>query len=349
MYSTLPFRRRGFTLIELLVVIAIIAILIGLLLPAVQKVREAARRTQCQNNLKQLGVAMHNFASSNKDTFPVGSYEPKNSVGYASPIAQLLPYMEQAAIFQLYNFNYGPFDVQNTAASSQKPQNFICPSDVQDGSIHQFGWTNYHANCGTWSGFLPPGATQSTWDGAFGAPYAVSAAPTTAGSHNVKIQNAVYIMEITDGTSQTAAMAEVANGLYDTTPPTPARVKYDCFSTSISGGYATLAAARTAFLAQNWQTATVGGPSYAGWRFRGYPFTEGTPWRGWYNHLLPPNSPCWVANDWWTIVSPASSYHTNGVNVLMCDGAVKFVTENVNPDAWTAAGSRNGAEPLELD
>src|SRR5207244_1534802 len=119
------------------------------------------------------------------------------------------------------------------------------------------------------------------------------------------------LTDVTDGTSTTAAVAEVANGWYTPTP-NPPRTKLDCYEYGSTPIFSTLTAARSAFLARSWTTAglaQLGGD----WRFRGYPYSEGSPWRGWYNHLLPPNSPCWRPNNWWLIVSPASSYHAGGV------------------------------------
>ena len=162
--------RRGFTLIELLVVIAIIAVLIALLLPAVQAAREAARRSQCINNLKQIGLAIHNYHSS-VGTFPLGG--SKNCYGNSTDFhtwtgwsAQglMLGYLEQQPLFNASNYSGGAFNVMNqTTVSSTKIPGFVCPSEtVKVGPWIASTWTNYHASFGgpepisAWNGpFVP--------------------------------------------------------------------------------------------------------------------------------------------------------------------------------------------------
>jgi prepilin-type N-terminal cleavage/methylation domain-containing protein/prepilin-type processing-associated H-X9-DG protein len=324
--------RKAFTLIELLVVVAIIGVLIGLLLPAVQKAREAANRTSCTNNLKQLGLAMSNFESTNGH-LPSGSPQVyKDQSGYLSPQVQLLMYLEQDNTYKRFDLNAGPFDEPNITAATAKPKIFLCPTDPLQGMDSIMGWTNYHANCGSW-------VHARNWDGVFGPDYATTgSAPPLLG---------VRIAEILDGTSNTAAFAEVANGFGDDTA-SPRDKHRDCFEYGTMSS-TDLSVARAAFLAKDWQTAGFAGGWNPPWRYRGYPWSEGTVWRGWYNHLLPPNSACWRPNDdWWQLVTPASSFHPGGVNVLLCDGSVRFVGDSVDPDTWLAAGTRNGGETLSL-
>jgi prepilin-type N-terminal cleavage/methylation domain-containing protein len=156
--------RRGFTLIELLVVIAIIAVLIALLLPAVQAAREAARRAQCVNNLKQIGLALHNYHATH-NTFPLGNgctgpgnTGPCSSWDGFSPQAQLLNAMEATALYNATNFKLGGSDVANSTSITSKIASFMCPSDGNAGPGAFQGWSlnsdnfninSYHASTGT--------------------------------------------------------------------------------------------------------------------------------------------------------------------------------------------------------
>ncbi len=322
-------RRAGFTLIELLVVIAIIAILIGLLLPAVQKVREAASRATCQNNLKQLGLASHNFLATNSK-FPDGAWA--DGVAYGnSDLIRLLPYIEQDNVSKIYNFNqpwYG--DPLNVTAASNRLKILMCPSDPNaNGNGSPMAWSNYHGNAGVWY-------DRSGKDGMF---------------DDLK-NTGRTIAAVTDGTSNTALYSEVANGVFN---PAGKNRLADCFETTTPQPYrkltvAELQTARADFLSKDWATANV--PWGGSWRYKGYPYAEGSPWRAWYNHLLPPNRPCWVPQDaatWWSIVVPASSYHTGGANTCLVDGSIRFVRDSVDPDAWMAYGSRAGGEVSTID
>jgi prepilin-type N-terminal cleavage/methylation domain-containing protein/prepilin-type processing-associated H-X9-DG protein len=330
--------QRGFTLVELLVVIAIIGVLIALLLPAVQAAREAARRSQCQNNLRQLGLALHNFESARKE-LPAGSdgiigiNDPQGRNPYWSPHAQMLGYFEQGVIAQRINFKESPWSPNNYAVARSQPDLFLCPSDTLNSQPGRtdMGWTNYHANAGSWI------VLARSWDGVFG-PYADF-------NRNAKVENVhpqlppVTIAQIVDGTSNTVAFAEMANGFGNDTSASK-DPKADCFDAS---GIPNTSpeAARAAAEALKWETASI--PWGGEWRWRGYPWTEGTMWRLWYNHLLPPNSNCWKPTaSWWEIISPANSYHSGVTNIVMCDGSVQSVADGVDPDVWLNNGTRDG-------
>ena len=316
-------RLHAFTLVELLVVIAIIAVLIGLLLPAVQKVRDAARRGQCQNNLKQVALALTTYHDANQ-TYPSGNHDPD----YLSPFVYLLPYIEQGNIAAQWNFNNSWFDSTGNSNLAQIPiKTYLCPSDPEQGAdaSRPYAYTSYHANSGSYAN------AAGYWDGVF--EYNSS---TTSKAHRIE--------DITDGTSNTAAFSEVING-----PESgPMLANTDCYALGTAAPAGPLATAQATVLAKVWTTSTALASS--GWRYRGYPYAEGDPWRGLYNHLLPPNSPCWVPTgpDWTNIISPASSYHTGGANTVMCDGSVHFVQSSISPAIWMAVGTRNGGEAVTL-
>ncbi|WP_252851218.1 DUF1559 domain-containing protein [Aeoliella straminimaris] len=332
--------KHGFTLVELLVVIAIIGILVALLLPAVQSAREAARRTSCKNNLKQLGLALLNYESAKKE-LPAGSLGTINtSAGYWSPHAQMLPYFEQGTLSDLFVIkaedpNGNPWTAHNTQIAETELNILRCPSDG-NGMVTlgtPMGWTNYHANSGGWVTY------SGEWDGPFGP-------DRQATSYNADYEGVAprKLRRIVDGLSNTAAFAEVLNGLGNSgLEPDP---KADCFVGAEVSTSGTLEEVRNSILAQNWQTAPK-----PDWRWRGYPWHEGTMWRNWYNHILPPNSTCWRygSTKFYDLISPPSSNHMGTVNIVRCDGSVDTVNEDVDANVWfdlgTIAGRPEGVAP----
>ncbi len=330
-------RRAGFTLIELLVVIAIIAVLIALLLPAVQAVREAARRAQCTNNLKQLGLALHNYETS-WTSFPVGFlFAYRGVLPTSSPmqyrwsvLAQMTPYLEQVTIYNALNFNFPlahkptasgalfwPYFPANTTAMATQVEMFLCPSDGASPPAQDSGPTNYAFCAG--SGLNGGDATNA--DGAF------------------ILGPSIRIAAITDGTSQTAAAAEQLLGIagpYSQPSPTP-------IPSPLNRAMARLAAA----------PLTDAGCASAsdGWLLnRGASWWDGNYQNALYNHYLPPNAPrpdCIVYhNPGW---KAARSLHPGGVNLLFCDGHVAFMKDSVNLLTWRAVSTRAGGETVSGD
>jgi prepilin-type N-terminal cleavage/methylation domain-containing protein/prepilin-type processing-associated H-X9-DG protein len=323
--------RHGFTLVELLVVIAIIGVLVSLLLPAVQAAREAARRSSCTNNLKQHGLAMLNFESAKK-TLPAGQTDAitgdPNAPAYISAQAQMLPYFEDENLRRLFDFKkplYGDHNFE--AMYGSQPAIFLCPSDDRAGKPVETGWTSYHANSGSW-------ARLRGWDGLFGPKIA------EAGKDPLP---PVEIGQIVDGASNTVAFAEVITGFYPEVAPGRGAgdALADCFEFGAppTGDFT---AVRTALLGRDWRTATI--PWDGEWRYKGNPWAEGTHWRTWYNHLVPPNSTCWQTGDWWELIVPPSSRHSNLVNAVMADGSVQAVADDIDPMTWTEMGTRDGIE-----
>ena len=314
------FDREGFTLVELLVVITIIGVLVALLLPAVQAAREAARRSSCSNNLKQMGLALHNFESS-FGKLPAGMHK---STAILSPHVMLLNYMELSNTFDGFNLEVHSYVDPNATYSRVQPKAFICPSDPYPDRAQPMGWTNYHSNAGSWV------LVTKSWDGVFGP------AMDYGGG---KALPAIGFSGITDGLSNTCAFAEVALGYGTAGGP---KMKFDVFDGD--SDTTDLVAARNGYLAKNWKNENIADGT---WRYRGYPWSEGSVWRNWYNHLLPPNQPGWrPGGNWYHIVSPASSYHPGGAQAVMCDGSVALYSSSIDGNVWTALGTRNGGETV---
>jgi prepilin-type N-terminal cleavage/methylation domain-containing protein/prepilin-type processing-associated H-X9-DG protein len=304
--------RRGFTLIELLVVIAIIGTLVGLLLPAVQKVREAAARLRCQNNLHQFGLAMHNHHAAH------GRLPPGRGASHPaifSAHAYLLPYFEQTNLTAAIDYLSAPATytvppgtvhdgTRNYPAATTAVTVFACPSDPANGRVPgvPFAGTNYAMSAGSGAGSL------TNADGVF------------------FLGSAVRVEEIADGTTHTAAASErpLGTGAGGTDPRRLMRElpgNPDATPAACAGG--------------------------GGWNGeRGAKWIVGNYGNTLYNHADPPNPP---AADCTTMTQQkgrmaARGFHPGGVNVLFADGGVRFAADGTAPEVWRAAGTRAGGE-----
>jgi prepilin-type processing-associated H-X9-DG protein/prepilin-type N-terminal cleavage/methylation domain-containing protein len=338
MFASHPRRRfSAFTLIELLVVIAIIAVLIALLLPAVQSAREAARRLQCVNNLKQMGLALHNYHAG-WNCFPVGFlYAYQNVLSDSSPLqyrwsvlAQMAPQLEQSNIANALNFNFPiahkptdtsalfwPYFPANTTAMATTIATFLCPSDGAPAPAEGTGPTNY-AFC---SGDGSNGGDATSADGAF-----ILGPPQT-------------VATILDGTSQTAAASEQLVGIAGPySQPSPLPIPTPLFRAMARVPAAPLTDAACALAQSGWLLN------------RGSSWWDGNYQNALYNHYLPPNAArpdCIVYhNPGW---KAARSLHPGGVNALYCDGHVTFVKDTTSLAIWQAIATRAGREIVSTD
>jgi len=343
--------RSGFTLIELLVVIAIIAVLIALLLPAVQSAREAARRLQCTNNLKQIGLALHNYHSALGAFPPAGIVAPLTNYWVCcatgaglptwpahyrySTLVQLMPYMEQGVTSNAMNFSVPLYNVdgddmpQNTTAYRVQVSAFLCPSDVRDRVLPNQMPSSYCANSGDG---LP---------GGFGL-------PGSYGKPNgpLYLNSTTSMAGLVDGSSNTSIMGESIIAANSSVPPTPSAPNPQEFTVDVQ-------AHTSSFADQFTYDPLSAAECAASTKYRSDRQTnwlEGDYRHGLYNHYLAPNSSTYDClrgplHGWRT----SRSRHPGGVNNLFADGSVKFIKSSISLPTWRALGTAAGGEVVSGD
>jgi prepilin-type N-terminal cleavage/methylation domain-containing protein/prepilin-type processing-associated H-X9-DG protein len=333
--------RRGFTLIELLVVIAIIAVLIALLLPAVQAARESARRSQCVNNLKQLGLAIQNYHDVN------GCIPPSGYAGNPFPIAQnfsmkarVLPHLEQQAIYNAINWTQTGYmagnatDINVTAAGNTIAT-FLCPSDQNVGSADTFSAGSNYPNCAGLNRYY------NNWE-CDGTAWFIGT--------DANLKRKQTLASVTDGTSNTAAFSEFIKGMGRsiTTQSKNGRHMFYTSATLVSTFLGQADPNRAhAMDCKNNATTMI-------WDYKGERWIYHDAGRGGsYHHIQTPNQKSCGYNNGGAAtidnITTASSNHPGGVNVVFWDGTVRFVKDSVNYQTWFAIGTKGNGEVVSSD
>ncbi len=329
-------KRRGFTLVELLVVIAIIGILVGLLLPAVQAAREAARRMQCSNNLKQIGLSLHNYESTFR-RLPAGTFNDatKGKANNSGPHPMIMPYIEQNNAFTLFDFGVDlNTAAQNQAAREQNVSVFQCPSQAGVPSFvlaapqcpNGCGNTNYVQSLGN-------NANYASNNGPFGRRFGAK------------------FGEISDGLSNTGLFAEIVLGPSGGSPTTGI----------VAAGTPTDLAVATNLPFATWDASTTGDTiavsacdnrATSAYLYRGKQYYRGIVVATYYSHTLPPNSrrrDCIRGTGVDRGHLATRSYHTGGAQIVLADGSVHFASSSIDDVVWRALGSRAGGEVSSID
>ena len=339
-------RRKAFTLIELLVVIAIIAVLIALLLPAVQQAREAARRTQCKNNMKQFALALHNYHDTFR-MFPrsvMGSVYDGSGDGWRSfsAHAYILPYIDQAPLYNAINFSINaccdnggsPAGTNDSLLNNKKLAAFLCPSDDSPPDMQS---PNYAVCNGSNTGF-DADQNQGQQNGMFNRYTTVKISSVTDGTSNTILASELITTDQGGGFGTQAQLSVVRNG------------------GSVKGEYSNprsttqVGAQITQANVQTWGTACAALTNYNGNRI-GDHWYHGESGRTVFNTLLTPNNKfpncsfhCGGCHYDGGVLIGARSKHVGGVHTSMADGAVRFISENVDWNTYQALGSRSGGE-----
>jgi len=312
--------RRGFTLIELLVVISIIAVLIALLLPAVQSAREAGRRAQCTNNLKQIGLAMLNYESSN------GTFSPgRKGCCWGTWLVFVLPYLEAGGAYNAWNFVEGPTadfgfannifrysGVGNRTVTANRIGAYTCPTDSPDSGTTVLSY-NYAVNMGTTTN-----SQAATLNGVrfAGAPFSDMVKNSSTGTNG----GAYGFRDFTDGSSNIFMASEVIIG-------------QDRGSSLDLRGYT------------HWGDAS-GFETYLG---PNSPDFDRIYTKDYCQYPFANNPPCAESTSTLPNLTAARSRHPGGVNAVMCDGSVRFIKNSINLQTWRAISTTQGGEIVSSD
>ncbi len=333
--------RGGFTLIELLVVIAIIGVLVALLLPAVQAAREAARRSRCANNLRQLGLAVQGYCDAHGALPPAAATGPEWSNNFSMK-ARVLPYLEQGALFDAMNVSFFQQAPPNATTLTTSVDVFLCPSDanvpcgvdlVTGAGTRQIGYTSYPNNLGT---------TPTNHGGRYDGPAYFMGAGNVASVAG--LAPTITLASVTDGTSSTAIWSEMIRGKNGTTDRGPNQVYLMSLPVPKTGVYVPL---------MNYVNACQAAATLAGFDSKGQIWgTDSAAQGGGYSHIMPPNRNACVFQgqaypiEWSAVCVGASSFHPGGVNIGFLDGSVRFVKDSVDPRTWWAISTRAGGEAI---
>ena len=349
-------RPAAFTLVELLVVIAIIGVLVALLLPAIQAAREAARRAQCTNNLHNIGLAVHNYASARqtlppgdvRDPFFNGGSQVKSMYSW---VTLIMPYIEEANAHGVMDWtegleqNQGTDEQEGTRAHHLFIKTFACPSEVNQaadiGLVNKFYGArgNYVGNAGLgwfWAEDVSPNDQLEGWlaDTSAGGD-SLKARPSVSGIHmtalgsfvvsSVKPLKGRKFSDFTDGTSNTAAISELR-----LIPETDTRG-------AMHFGPASM-------YMHDWTPNVAIGEENSFNRLRAEDWTRYCDRQGPAREI----APCRQASDGWKGLwqHTARSYHTGGVNLAMADGSTRFVSDDIDLLVWRAMGSADGGEVI---